>query len=203
MLDRVPRFPGFPGPEHRRARSHFEYLVSVICHQQLAGPAARTIWGRVRTLGAGGRFPGPAQWLALEEERLAAAGLSGSKRRAIADLARRCAEGRLVLARVARLPDEEIVRRLTEVRGIGPWTAQMFLLFRLGRLDVIASSDLGVQEGVRLLDRRSRRPGPREVLERAERWRPLRSVGTWAMWRLVELERASGAAGATGDGPWG
>lgn len=203
VLDRVPPFPGFPGPEHRRARSHFEYLAAVICHQQLAGAAARAIWERVRALGPAGRFPRPAEWLDLPEEELARAGLSAPKRRAIADLAARCVEGELDLSRVARLSDEALVRRLTRVRGIGAWTAQMFLLFRLGRLDVVAPGDLGVQEGVRLLEGLPARPTPREVEERAERWRPLRSVGTWAMWRLVELERAAGAPADGGGGPWG
>jgi 3-methyladenine DNA glycosylase/8-oxoguanine DNA glycosylase len=88
------------------------------------------------------------------------------------------------------MPEEEIVERLTQVRGIGGWSASMFLLFRLGRLDVMAETDFGVVEGMRLLDGLSERPKPREALARAEVWRPLRSVGCWAMWRLVERERA-------------
>ncbi len=88
------------------------------------------------------------------------------------------------------MSDEEIVARLVEVRGIGEWSAQMFLLFRLGRLDVLSPADLGVQEGLRLLDGLKQRPDAKRLAERGESWRPLASVGCWMMWRLVDEERA-------------
>jgi 3-methyladenine DNA glycosylase/8-oxoguanine DNA glycosylase len=91
---------------------------------------------------------------------------------------------------LSRLADEDVVARIEEVRGLGEWSAQMFLLFRLGRLDVAPAGDLGVQEGLRLLDGLSARPTPRAALLRMECWRPLRSVGAWTMWRLVEADRS-------------
>jgi len=131
--------------------------------------------------------------LALPPRELRAAGLSRQKLLALRDLAARIHSGDLDLRRISRASDEEVVERLTQVRGIGPWSARMFLLFRLGRLDVMAETDFGVLEGMRILDGARERPKPRAALERAEVWRPLRSVGCWAMWRIVEVERARAA----------
>ncbi|HIF07776.1 MAG TPA: DNA-3-methyladenine glycosylase 2 family protein [Gemmatimonadetes bacterium] len=183
-LKGLPPFPGFPvgtfeGP-------YFHHLARSIIYQQLATKAAATIHGRVRKLGPGPRFPTPAQLLRLPEEQLRAAGLSGSKNKAIRDLANRIVTGELRLRGIARHDDEEIIRRLSEVWGIGEWTAQMFLIFKLGRLDVMPTGDLGVQEGMRILDGLDGRPSPKELLERAEVWRPLRSVATWFLWRLTD-----------------
>jgi 3-methyladenine DNA glycosylase/8-oxoguanine DNA glycosylase len=183
-LRRVPAFPGFPaagGP-----RSHYEALAHAICFQQLATRAAQTIWGRACALTPGRGFPRAEELLGLEDELLRGAGLSGNKVLALRDLARRSLDGSLRLRGLHRLPDEEVVARLVEVRGIGPWSAQMFLLFRLGRLDVMAPGDLGLQEGLRRLDGLRERPGPRELEARAEAWRPLRSVACWVLWRLLD-----------------
>ena len=114
------------------------------------------------------------------------AGLSRAKLAAVRDLADRAESGALRLQGLGRLPDDAILERLVQVRGIGPWTAQMFLMFKLGRLDVLPVGDLGVQEGLRILDGRKARPGPVEVEERGAVWAPLRSVATWIMWRLVD-----------------
>jgi 3-methyladenine DNA glycosylase/8-oxoguanine DNA glycosylase len=181
-------YPGFPAAQHAQG-TYYESLARAIVYQQLAGAAAATIHGRVCALSGSRRFPSAARFLAIEDRALRSAGLSAGKLAALRDLAARCADGRLRLAPLARKSDEEIVTALTEVRGIGVWTAQMFLLFRLGRLDVLASGDLGVQEGLRLLDGRAERPGAREVEARGERWRPLASVACWALWRLVDRER--------------
>ena len=159
---------------------------------ELAGKAAATIHGRVCALTAGSGFPRPDELLALDDDTLRGAGLSRSKLAALRDLASRTLDGRLKLRAVGRLPDEAVVERLVTVRGIGVWSAEMFLLFRLGRLDVISPTDLGVREGVRILDGLEDRPSPDEVAARAERWRPLRSVGCWFMWRLVEESRRRG-----------
>lgn len=126
------------------------------------------------------------EFLNLPPDLLRQAGLSGSKRCAIADLATRLEAGSLCLSGVSRQTDQDIVSRLTEVHGIGPWTAQMFLLFKLGRLDILPAGDLGVQEGVRILDGLASRPGPAEIRARTNIWAPLRSIGTLAMWRLVD-----------------
>jgi len=160
--------------------------------QQVTRKAARTIHDRVCALTPGAHFPSPAELLAIPEARLLKAGLSRAKLAALRDLAARIEDRRLVLAGLARREDEEIIELLSSVRGIGRWTAQMFLLLRLGRLDVMAEGDLGVREGIRLLDGKRARPTPGEALERGEVWRPLRSVGCWAMWRLVETERLQG-----------
>ena len=177
-------FPGFP-VEPRLP--YFHTLARIIIYQQLAGGAARTIHDRVQALSPNPRrFPTSGEILALPEEDLRGAGLSRNKLRAILDLAERVQEGRLNLKTLYRQSDEEVMERLTAVWGIGEWTAQMFLLFHLGRLDVFAPGDLGLQEGIRVLDGLDARPGPDRCRERAEVWRPLRSVAAWYLWRLVD-----------------
>jgi 3-methyladenine DNA glycosylase/8-oxoguanine DNA glycosylase len=190
LLSKLPPFPNFPGPRRRRHRTHYVSLASAIVYQQLSGKAAETIFGRLCALTPGTDFPAPHEMRTLGDAALRGAGLSRAKVAALRDLGERIDDGRLELERIARKSDDEIIEHLTSVRGIGVWSAQMFLLFRLGRLDVIAEGDMGVQEGVRLLDGLSERPRPKDVLARAEVWRPLRSVGCWMMWRLVERERA-------------
>ena len=185
-LRRVTPFPGFPSPGG--VRSHYEALARSICFQQLATRAAQTIWGRARALTPGSSFPRAEELLALSDEALRGAGLSGNKVLALRDLATRSLDGSLRLRGLHRLEDEAIVERLVEVRGIGPWSVHMFLMFRLGRLDVIAPGDLGLQEGLRRLDGLTERPGPRELAARAEVWSPLRSVASWVLWRLADGE---------------
>lgn len=184
-LRRVPAFPGFPLPAHGRM-SHVRYLARVILYQQLADAAARTIVGRVVALTPGPQLPSAEELLALPEAALRGAGVSRAKTAALRDLARRAVDGRLGLRAAARLDDAEIVERIVQVRGLGVWSAQMFLLFRLGRLDVMPGTDLGVQEGLRRLDGLPERPAPRQVEQRAEAWAPLRSVAAWVLWRLAE-----------------
>ena len=180
----LPPFPGFPAEPRR---PHFHALARIIIYQQLASGAARTIHDRVRSLSPNPRrFPRSGEVLALPPEAFREAGLSRNKLKAIRDLAEHVQEGRLNLKTLYRLPDDEIVERLTAVWGIGEWTAQMFLLFQLGRLDVFAPGDLGLQEGIRILDGLEARPGPSGALERAEAWRPLRSVASWYLWRLAD-----------------
>jgi 3-methyladenine DNA glycosylase/8-oxoguanine DNA glycosylase len=188
-MDALPSFPGFPDATGRRDASHWEALARAIVHQQLSMAAARTIHARVARLGDG-RFPAAKRVLELPDAELRGAGLSRAKVEALRDLARRSLDGQLRLRGLSRLPDEVVVERIVQVRGLGAWSAQMFLLFRLGRLDVAPAGDLGVREGLRLLDGLRSRPTPRQALERMECWRPLRSVGAWTMWRLVEAERA-------------
>ena len=185
-IKHLPPFPDFPvgilrGP-------YFHVLARSIIYQQLATQAATTIYGRVRKLGPGPRFPTPAQMLALPDERLRAAGLSGNKTKALRDLAARIVSGELRLSGIARLDDDEVIGRLTTVWGIGEWTAQMFLIFKLGRLDIMPAGDLGVQEGLRILDGLNGRPSPDTLLGRAELWRPLRSVAAWYLWRLTDAQ---------------
>lgn len=168
------------------ADSHFHALARSILHQQLAGKAAATIHGRVRALTPGSRFPRPEQLLELPDGLLRGAGVSGSKIAALRDLAGRVESKQLRLRGLSARSDEHIIEELTAVRGIGVWTAQMFLMFRLGRLDVLPVGDLGVQEGLRRLDGLEERPRPAEVGERGEVWKPLRSVASWILWRLAD-----------------
>jgi 3-methyladenine DNA glycosylase/8-oxoguanine DNA glycosylase len=188
VMRELPAYPGFPSTRDART-SAYDSLARAICFQQLSGKAASTIHGRVCALTPGPRFPRAHEVAGLRDSALRGAGLSRAKVAAVRDLAARVDDGRLKLRGLSRLGDEDVIARLSEVRGIGPWSAQMFLLFQLGRLDVMPATDLGVLEGLRLLDGAAVRPGPQAALDRAEAWRPLRSVGAWLMWRLVEANR--------------
>lgn len=184
-MERVAPYPGFPhGPLAKG--SHFQALARSVVFQQLAGAAARTIYARACALTPGPRFPTAAECMALPDARFREAGLSAAKTRAVKDLATKSADGSVRLRSVSRMADDEIVAMLSSVWGIGEWTAQMFLIFRLGRLDVMPAGDLGVREGTRRLDGLEERPSPKGVLERAEAWRPLRSVATWVLYRLCD-----------------
>jgi DNA-3-methyladenine glycosylase II len=187
-MGRLEAFPGFPGPEQARV-SNYAYLARAIVYQQLSGRAAGTIWRRVEVIG-GGRVPRPALLLELPESRLRGAGVSGPKIAALRSLATAIESGELRPAGLARLTDQAVIDALVPVRGIGVWTAQMFLLFKLGRPDVLPTTDLGVQEGLRRLDGLDERPSPLEVAERGACWRPLASVAAWTLWRLAESPEA-------------
>jgi len=182
----VAKFPGFPASGHYR--SHYDALTHAIVFQQLAGKAAATIHGRVCALTPGRHFPAAAELLALPDAKLRGAGLSRNKLRAVRDLSARIESGALLLARIARLSDERVIEQLIAVYGIGVWSAQMFLMFRLGRLDVMPIDDLGVREGAKRLDGLAERPTPKALLARAEAWRPLRSVATWILYRVADAE---------------
>jgi DNA-3-methyladenine glycosylase II len=169
----------------RPRRPHFAELARAISYQQLAGKAAAAIHARFVAL-FDGEGPTPEAVLALPIDALRGAGLSGSKTASIRDLAEKVVDGTVQLDRVARLSDDEIVRELTLVRGIGPWTAEMFLMFQLGRLDVWPVGDFGVRSGYATLYGLAKTPGPRELEPLGERFRPYRSVATWYCWRAVD-----------------
>jgi DNA-3-methyladenine glycosylase II len=169
----------------RPRRTHFAELVRAICYQQLAGAAARTIHGRLETaLGT----TTPEAVLATPVADLRAAGLSGNKTASIRDLAEKVLAGDVELDRVARLSDEEIIRELTLVRGIGRWTAEMFLMFQLGRLDVWPVDDLGVRKGYGILFGLSPAPTARELQPLGDELRPYRSVAAWYCWRAADTQ---------------
>ncbi|HEX3621807.1 MAG TPA: DNA-3-methyladenine glycosylase 2 family protein [Acidimicrobiales bacterium] len=175
------------GPRSKDPDGPFGALVRSITYQQLAGRAAAAIHGRVRAL-----VPGPLTAeaiLALPETALREAGLSAAKTASIRDLAARTADGRLALARVSRLPDDVIVAQLTEVRGIGRWTAEMFLLFELHRPDVWPVGDLAVRNGWRMAHGLDVAPTPAELTVLGDPLRPLRSVAALYCWRAVHLSR--------------
>jgi 3-methyladenine DNA glycosylase/8-oxoguanine DNA glycosylase len=168
--------------------SLFRVLARSIVYQQLTGRAAATILGRVTGLFAPKRFPTPRDLLEISPERLRAAGLSTAKTAALRDLAARTLDGTVPsLARVRRMKDEEIIARLTAVRGIGRWTVEMFLIFKLGRPDVFPVGDLGVRKGFARTFGKRKLPDPAILTRRGERWRPYRSVASWYLWRALEL----------------
>jgi DNA-3-methyladenine glycosylase II len=170
--------------------SPYESLMEAIVYQQLNGRAAGTILRRVKEQIGGGEFPAPAQVLAAADTELRGAGLSRQKIAAIRDLAQKTIEGVVPgMADAEKLADEEIVTRLTAVRGVGVWTVHMFLIFRLGRPDVLPTLDYAVQQGFKIAYRKRKLPKPKELMAFGERWRPFRSVASWYLWQAVHLER--------------
>ena len=168
-------------------RSPFEALVSAVTHQQLNGTAAMTILKRVLALYPGKRFPAPEDLLATPDEKLRAAGLSRAKTAALKDIAAKAVEGVVPTSRViTKLGDADIIQRLTTVRGVGPWTVEMLLIFTLGRPDVLPVADYGVRKGFALTYGWKELPTPRELMEFGERWRPHRSTAAWYLWRSLE-----------------
>jgi 3-methyladenine DNA glycosylase/8-oxoguanine DNA glycosylase len=168
----------------------FPALARAIVGQQLSGTAAATIWSRVPAVFGRADFPAPAEVLAVPEDALRPAGISRAKAAAIRDLAAKVIDGTVPgAAALHSMDDEEIVARLTGVRGIGRWTVEMLLVFDLGRLDVLPVADLGVRKGYARL---FRRPGAKvpELVRRAERWRPYRSVASWYLWRALDTPGA-------------
>jgi 3-methyladenine DNA glycosylase/8-oxoguanine DNA glycosylase len=178
------------------ARSPYEALLEAIAYQSISGKAAATIFGRVKALGAGGRVPTPQRMLALRASRLRKAGLSNAKVLAMKDLARKTLAGVVpTLKQAHAMSDEELVERLVSVRGIGVWSVEMFLIFRLGRPDVLPVHDLGVRKGWSIAYGKKQMPTPRQLLAFGERWRPYRTVASWYMWRACERARAGAADG--------
>ena len=201
LAARVPQMAALvaaAGPIRIRAPqdTHFAALVRAITYQQLAGAAAAAIHGRlVRALD---EIVEPAALLALPDEAMRGAGLSANKTASLRDLAAKVLDGTVVLdpRRLARESDEEVISRLTTVRGIGEWTAQMFLIFQLRRLDVWPTGDLGVRRGYGLAWGIPT-PTPKELERRGEELRPFRSVAAWYCWRAAELYAGAAASAVT------
>jgi 3-methyladenine DNA glycosylase/8-oxoguanine DNA glycosylase len=166
----------------------FDALAQSIAHQQLNGKVAATIWGRVRALYPRRKWLDPQEILDTPAETLRGCGLSGSKTLALKDLAAKTLDGTVPKAPAfARLNDDEIIQRLTAVRGIGRWTAEMLLLFDLGRPDVWPVTDYGVQKGYAKTFGARQLPTPKELHAIGEQWRPYRSVAAWYFWRALDL----------------
>jgi DNA-3-methyladenine glycosylase II len=169
------------------ARTPYDALLESICHQSISGKAAATIFGRVKALGSNGRAPTPEEMLRIRKPALRKAGLSGAKILAMKDLAKKTIEGVVPsLERAQAMSDEELIERLVSVRGIGAWSVEMFLIFRLGRPDVLPIHDLGVKKGWSVAYGKKHMPRPAELLAFGERWRPYRTVASWYMWRAFE-----------------
>ena len=169
------------------AQSPYEALLEAIAYQSISGKAAATIYARIKALGSNGRPPTPEQILKLRASTLRKAGLSGAKVLAMKDLAKKTIDGIVPTREQAeKMSDAELVERLDSVRGIGPWTVEMFLIFNLGRPDVLPIHDLGVQKGWSVAYGKKHMPRPKELLAFGERWRPFRTVASWYMWRAFE-----------------
>jgi DNA-3-methyladenine glycosylase II len=167
----------------------FDALAESIAYQQLSGKAAATIWGRVRALFPG-KYLAPKLVIETADETLRAAGLSRSKIAALKDLAAKTLDGTVPTARaLARMSDEEIIARLITVRGIGRWTAEMLLLFDLGRPDVWPVDDYGMRKGFAKTFGRRKLPTPKQLQKFGEKWRPYRSVAAWYFWRALDAPR--------------
>jgi DNA-3-methyladenine glycosylase II len=164
-------------------KNPYESLVEAIITQQLSGKAANSISGRFRKIY--GRFPKPADVLKTSDAKLRKAGLSYMKISYIKDLSNKVESKEIRLSLMKNLTDEEVITQLTEVRGIGRWTAEMFLIFSLGRQDVLPVGDLGLKKGIQRLYSLEELPGKEQMEKIAEKWRPYRSVATWYLWRSL------------------
>ena len=187
------------GLQPEETQNLFESLMEAIIYQQLNGKVAATITNRVKALfpentrrirtrhGEAAAFPSPEQILAATPELLRSAGLSQAKMLAIRDLAAKALDGTVPTVRAAhRMSDEDLVEHLTQVRGIGRWTVEMLLIFRLGRPDVLAVDDFGVRKGFAKMNQMDELPKPKELQAYGEKWRPYRSVACWYLWRAAE-----------------
>jgi DNA-3-methyladenine glycosylase II len=189
ILGRLIRRIGPCTIEVKNGRSPFEALVQSVAYQQLNGTAAATILGRVKALYPGRRFPTPHDLLATPDERLRGAGLSRAKTAAIKDIASKTVEGVVPTPRaIAKMNDEDILDALTAVRGVGPWTVEMLLIFTLGRTDVLPATDYGVRKGFALTYGWADLPKPKELLAFGERWRPHRTTAAWYLWRALDTD---------------
>lgn len=192
VIVRVMETVGPYRPADRSGGTHYEALIRSIVFQQLSGKAAGTIHGRLVSLFPG-RQPVAAALLRLSEAQLRAAGLSRQKIGYLRDLSERVHAGTLPLDHVDGLTDHEVIAHLLQVKGIGRWTAQMFLMFRLRRPDVLPELDLGIQNAIRRAYRK-RKVGPKDVLRIGAKWSPYASVACWYLWR--SLENGDGQLGA-------
>jgi DNA-3-methyladenine glycosylase II len=176
-----------------QCESVYESLLEAIAYQSISGKAAAKIFERIKALGSNGKSPSPQEILRAQTQTLRKAGLSRAKILAVKDLARKTIDGIVpTLAEAQKMSDEELVKRLISVRGIGAWTVEMFLIFRLGRPDVLPIHDYGVQKGFALTYGKRRIPKPKELFKFGERWRPWRTVASWYMWRAVQLAGTDG-----------
>jgi len=176
------------GMADRQRKDHLSALVGAIVSQQLSTKAAATIFGRFVALFPDNHIPDAAAIAAQSDASLRGVGLSGQKVGYLRDLSSRIADGRLNLDELDALPDEVVVERLIAVKGFGRWTAEMFLMFRLHRPDVLPAGDLGIVNAIQRLYRLRKRPDAKRVLKIGEAWKPYRSVASWYLWQSLKLE---------------
>ena len=175
-------------------RSPFQSLVQAVAHQQLNGTAANTILTRFKKLFPGRKFPRPEDIATVTDEQIRACGFSFAKIRAIRDIAEKTLSGVVPTSRqIVKLSDDEIIERLTEVRGVGRWTVEMLLIFQLGRTDVLPVDDFGVRNGFRIAYKKRTMPKPKALLAHGRRWRPHGSTAAWYLWRAADAARKKAA----------
>jgi DNA-3-methyladenine glycosylase II len=178
----------------RQRKDHLTALVGAIVSQQLSTKAAATIFGRFAALFPDNHIPGAEAIAAHDDATLRGVGLSSQKVGYLRDLSARIIDGRLALDALDALPDEEVIERLTAVKGFGRWTAEMFLMFRLHRPDVLPVGDLGIVNAIQRLYRLRKRPDPKRVARLGEAWKPYRSVACWYLWQTLRNEPLAKAA---------
>jgi len=176
--------------EIKLRKDPFQSLVEAIIYQQLAGSAADAIYRRFVKIY--GRFPRPAQLLATKDFKLRDAGLSARKIEYLKDLASRVSDGRLKLTLLPKLPDEQVIEQLVQVKGIGRWTAEMFLIFCLGRQDVLPVGDLGLRKAMQKAYLLEELPSPATMNDIAQFWKPYCSIATWYLWKSLEKFKGIG-----------
>jgi DNA-3-methyladenine glycosylase II len=194
VLARAIKEIGACGMADRQRKDHLSALCGSIVSQQLSTKAASTIFGRLVALFPDGHIPDAAAIAAQSDETLRAVGLSGQKVGYLRDLTARIMDGRLQLDELESLPDEAVIERLTSVKGFGRWTAEMFLMFRLHRPDVLPAGDLGIVNAIQRLYRLRKKPDAKRVLKIGETWKPYRSVASWYLWQTLRNEPLSRAA---------
>ncbi len=171
-------------------RSPFEALVHAVAHQQLNGTAANTILKRFKALFPGKRFPVPEDLAGVTDDQIRACGFSRAKILAIRDIAAKTIEGVVPSHRkIMNMEDMEIIERLTAVRGVGRWTVEMLLIFKLGRHDVLPVDDFGVRNGFMIAYKKKEMPKPRDLAEFGERWKPYRTAAAWYLWRAADRHK--------------
>jgi DNA-3-methyladenine glycosylase II len=171
-------------------RPPFESLVRAVAHQQLNSTAAESILRRFRALFPSRRFPTARQLAAVNDDALRAAGFSWAKIAALRDIAAKTLDGTVPTSRaIATMPDHEIIERLVQVRGVGRWTVEMLLIFKLGRPDILPVDDFGVRNGFRIAFGLLELPKPKELLAHGERWRPFATTAAWYLWRAADAAK--------------
>ena len=168
----------------KKKSQHFAVLVESIISQQLATSAADAIFKRFRGLYP--KFPSAAEVLGTRKSKLRTVGLSGMKVEYLKDLAKHVETGKLDMKAISKMSDEDVIAQLTQVKGIGRWTAEMFLIFSLGRMDVFPVGDLGLRRGVQMAFSLKETPKPKETEKFGDRWRPYRSIATWYLWKSLQ-----------------
>lgn len=167
--------------------THFQAVTRSIAFQQLSGKAAATIYGRFSALFPN-NTPEPHALMKLTDEQMRSVGLSRQKIKYLRDLAERVIAEEIAIETLHELEDDVVIQALTSVKGIGPWTAQMFLMFRLGRLDVLPELDLGIQKAVQRAYRMRKLPTPKKLQEIGRKWAPYRTIASWYLWRSLEAD---------------